>query len=105
MRKHNRFTGGRFHKPTFKCWSCGRMTRDTGQIADGAQDMCRECYDIGGIDNMVNDNGFYRDHAHPEYVAARKECDQLLARIAALGGDVVAVRRHYDYIWGRGAPA
>lgn len=39
----------------FNCGSCGRKTRNTGDNAGCG--LCPECYEIGGLENTVSDNG------------------------------------------------
>jgi len=92
MRKHNRFGMGR---PTFKCVTCHRMTRDTGQ---GVDHLCMECFEISGLDNQVNDSG---KPCPPETLA---ECELYLAKIAKLGGNVERVKNVNEYIWATPSP-
>jgi hypothetical protein len=80
-------------KPTFKCVTCERNTRDTGQ---GVDHLCEDCFEIAGLDNMINDSG------EPVDKATLKECNARLARITKLGGSSERVKAHNTYIW---APA
>jgi hypothetical protein len=53
----------------YKCASCGRQTRSTGRGDNEGAGGCAECYDLGGIENLISDNG---------------ETPELLAEVAAL---------------------
>jgi hypothetical protein len=78
---------------TYKCHVCGRRTRYTG----GEAGNCLECYEIAGLDNMVNDNGY--EPGSKEYADARAECDTLLAKAVKLGGDGERIKSLNEYIW------
>jgi phage/plasmid primase-like uncharacterized protein len=82
-------------RSTYPCMICGRLTRDTDQCGT---DLCQQCYDICGLDNTVNDNGYTGD----ELRDCVKRCDELLAEIAAKGGDVARVKRAATFIWPQG---
>lgn len=70
----NRFKKG---SGVFKCGSCKRSTRDTGgDNTDVGQ--CEECYEIGGIENQISDQG-----STPELLA---EIETLKTRCIAKGG-------------------
>src|SRR5262252_9752809 len=88
-RKFNRFSG-RFGKPVFTCMTCKRRTRETGQ---GVDHLCYECYELAGLDNMVNDDG--REPSPNEIV----ERDALLKLIAKKGGNTEAVKSANNYLW------
>jgi hypothetical protein len=80
----------RGEKPTFKCITCERNTRDTGQ---GVDHLCEDCFEIAGLDNQVNDSG------KPVDKATLKECTARLAKITKLGGNAERVKAHNTYIW------
>lgn len=48
----NRFVKG---SGCFKCNSCGRSTRSTGNGDNENVKLCVECYEIGGIENEIAD--------------------------------------------------
>jgi hypothetical protein len=86
----------RHQTPTFKCMTCERMTRDTGQ---GVDHLCMECFNIAGLDNQVNDSG---EPCTPEILA---ECNHMLKIIEKRGGNIEKVREFNEYIWPVAAPA
>jgi hypothetical protein len=95
MANHKHFKRGQ--NPTFKCVTCERNTRDTGQ---GVDHLCEDCFEIAGLDNQVNDSG------EPVDKATLKECTARLAKIKKLGGNVERVKAHNTYIWATaGKPA
>lgn len=50
-RVNNRFAKG---SGAYKCRSCGRLTRATGQ--DGSQvQLCGDCFDLAGTENSMQD--------------------------------------------------
>ena len=53
MKIRNRFQRG---SGVFTCGACGRATRDTGGD-NTAIGLCAECYEIGGLENSLEDNG------------------------------------------------
>lgn len=53
-RVSNRFTKG---SGAYKCRSCGRLTRDTGNGDNEQLHLCVECFDLAGTENMINDGG------------------------------------------------
>lgn len=57
----NRFNRG---QSTYRCHVCKRLTRFNGSQAIGS-DLCPECWDLGGIENMVSDG-----NREPHEVAA-----------------------------------
>lgn len=71
----NRFIRG---SAVYSCRCCGRKTRQTGRGDNENVQNCAECYDLGGIENEISDNG-----STPELEA---EATALRARIVALGG-------------------
>lgn len=94
MRKSSNFGSRTTRQVTFVCHVCERRTRDTGQ---GVDHLCEDCYEIAGIDNSINDNGF-RPGA-PEFEEYRPELERRLAHIAKLGGNVEMVKRANDFCW------
>jgi hypothetical protein len=79
---------------TFQCQVCERMTRDTGQ---GVDHLCEQCFDIAGLDNMVNDEGY--KPGEPAFASARRECDALLEKAVRLGSNGDAIKQSNTYIW------
>jgi hypothetical protein len=77
----------------FACDVCGRNTRNTGQ----GDQICAECFEIAGLDNMVNDNAY--KPGSEEYAGALKECEALLAKAVKLGGDAEKIKDQNGYIW------
>jgi hypothetical protein len=80
--------------PVFQCQVCERMTRDTGQ---GVDHLCEQCFEIAGLDNMVNDDGL--KPGEPRFASARAECDELLAKAVKLGSNGDMIRKSNTYIW------
>jgi hypothetical protein len=80
---------------TFTCNSCDRLTRDTGQ--GRGISCCLPCYEIAGIDNMVNDENMKPGSS--EYVEAMREAEGFLKIIAKAGGNVEKVKVSFDYLW------
>ena len=79
---------------TFQCQVCERMTRDTGQ---GVDHLCEQCFDIAGLDNMVNDNGY--QPGTPDFDKARSECDALLEKAVRLGSNGDLIKKSNSFIW------
>ena len=73
--KANRFAKG---SGVYKCGCCGRSTRATGRGDNEFVGLCADCYDLGGIENEISDNG-----STPELEA---EVSELRAAIVAKGG-------------------
>lgn len=90
MRNKQHFHRGQ--RPTFKCHLCLRMTRDTGQDVNH---LCEDCYEICGIDNSINDNGYKPGEAGFEQY--RAELNARIAHIAKLGGNVEEVKRQNNF--------
>jgi hypothetical protein len=90
MRRH--FVRG---SSTFNCEICGRLTRLTSQATDH---LCAECEDICGQDNSVNDNNY--QPGTEEFARALSFCNAALSVIQDRGGDVAAVKRAADFIYG-----
>jgi hypothetical protein len=85
MRK-SQFTRG---QSTFLCGVCRRRTRDTG--SNGQCELCPHCYEIAGLDNMLNDERSQR--VAENYI----EAISLLAACVKLGGDEKAIRQSNEY--------
>lgn len=75
MNNASRFAKG---SGSYKCQSCGRLTRSTGRGDNEHSRLCAECYDLGGVENEISDNG-----ETPELL---KEKASLIATIVAKGG-------------------
>ena len=96
-RKANNF--GTFRNThVFKCEVCGRNTRDTGQ---GVDHLCEDCYELTGIDNSINDNGYLP--GSPDFEHYLPSIMRHLAHIAKLGGNVAEVIRCNDFCFPRTA--
>jgi hypothetical protein len=87
MADNRHFKKGR---STFVCITCERTTRDTGQDVDH---LCEDCFEIAGLDNQVNDSG------EPVTVEVLRECNDRLAKIKRLGGNVERVKEANRYVW------
>ena len=97
-RRSNSYFGGRHGRgSTFKCDVCSRLTRDTG---NGVTHLCAECWEIAGLDNMVNDNGY--EVGSKDYAEARAECDMLLAKAVKKGSDGAKIKVMNGFIWPEG---
>jgi hypothetical protein len=55
MQKGNRFAKG---SGCYRCLNCGRKTRATGNCDNENVQMCEECYNIGGIENLIADERY-----------------------------------------------
>ena len=64
---------------TYRCDTCGRLTRYTGAQSGGSK-LCPQCWDLAGIENEISDG-------HSTFEEKRAEIDALLAEIRAKGGD------------------
>lgn len=86
IRKFQRSFGG--GATVYTCRVCKRKTRNTGD--EGSTGNCRQCFDLAGIDNHINDN-LGHDFANPEAVADFQsyavEIEAAIAEILAKGGD------------------
>jgi hypothetical protein len=58
------------------------------------------CYEIAGIDNEINDNGYAADST--EYRDRLDECNTYLRKIQAKGGNVKRVVNQNEYVWQNG---
>lgn len=63
----------------YKCRCCERQTRSTGRGDNELIKLCAECYDLGGEENHLSDNGKLYDS--PANVLA------MIAAVASKGGD------------------
>lgn len=81
------------HGSVYTCQVCGRRTRYNG----GEAGNCLECYEIAGLDNMVNDNGY--KPGSKEHQDALDECNRLLEKAVKLGGNGERIKALNDYIW------
>lgn len=65
MTTRNRFMRG---TGCFTCNRCGRKTRSTGRGDNENVGLCRECYDLCGIENEISDGGRTEADAHADIV-------------------------------------
>lgn len=77
MNTRNRFQRG---SGCYKCRCCGRNTRSTGRGDNEHSRLCEQCYDLGGIENEISDQG-----STPELEA---EAEKLRKEIRAAGGNI-----------------
>jgi hypothetical protein len=91
--KRNRFHN-RGNGVVFNCHVCKRRTRETDT---GGSGLCSHCFEIAGLDNMVNDNGY--KPGTTDYADARTECDRLLADAVKKGGDEARIKGCNGFIW------
>jgi hypothetical protein len=77
MKKSNRFERG---SGVYKCANCGRNTRSTGRGDNEINGTCAECFDLGGLENQMSDDG-----ETPELLA---EAEALRSRIIEKGGNI-----------------
>lgn len=77
MKNANRFAKG---SAVYTCGCCGRQTRSTGRGDNEHARLCADCYDLGGVENEISDNG-----ETPELL---KEQERLKAAIIAKGGKI-----------------
>lgn len=94
MTKHNRFTRNFAGKSTFKCTVCDRNTRDSGQ---GVEHLCFECYEIAGLDNTANDEGYA--HGTPEHKGIMQVVQPLFDKAVKLGSNGRKIMEANDYLW------
>lgn len=66
----NRFRKG---SGAYNCRSCTRPTRATGRGDNENAKLCAECYDLGGIENQISDEG-----STPELEAQAESLRQLI---------------------------
>ncbi len=86
-RRRNRFTRS---EPLFNCNVCERKTRNPDHSGTY---LCVECYDIAGLDNHVNDNGY---ELTPEIIAER---DALFNDAISKGGNADAIKKCNTFLW------
>lgn len=77
----NKFRRG---ETTYKCVSCGRLTRHTGVQSVGME-LCPDCYELAGIYNVYQDGGDWKDY--------RKAIIEHCANIVSKGGTLDADAR------------
>ena len=75
----------------FHCGVCGRACRDAGQSI--SSECCVQCYELAGIDNMVNDSGL------PIDAQALAFAERVLAKIIEKGGDGEKAKAEFGFIW------
>lgn len=63
----------------YKCGSCKRFTRPTGNGDNENLRLCEECFDLGGEENHLSDNGSF--YGGPAEVLA------LISAVSAKGGN------------------
>lgn len=85
--RRDRFARGR---GVFNCCCCGRRTRTVDQSADS--ECCPQCWDLAGLDNLVNDGG-------APLSDVLKERDRLQAEAVKKGGDAAKIRASNPYLW------
>lgn len=88
MRNRSHFR--RFERPTFKCRVCERNTRNPDHCGT---ELCAQCYELAGMDNMVNDNAM---ELTPEIIAER---DQLFNEAVKKGGNGDRIKNCNDFLW------
>jgi hypothetical protein len=76
MRKGNRFE--RF-SGVYECRCCKRNTRSTGRGDNENVKLCAECFDLGGEENSLSDNG--------KFYTGAGEVLRLIEAVASKGGD------------------
>lgn len=76
MRVTNRFAKG---SAVYSCRCCKRLTRSTGRGDNEHVLLCADCFDLGGEENHLSDNGTFYDS--PQNVLA------MIANVEAMGGD------------------
>ena len=89
MRNRSHFQ--RFGRGVFKCGCCGRPCRVVDQSNDT---ICQQCWDLAGLDNMVNDDGGGLDKVIGER-------DALLALAVRRGGDAEWIKKSNRFLWPR----
>lgn len=73
----------------FKCCTCNRSTRQTGETGDS--ECCSQCYDLAGWENHISDNGL-EDVSERDRACIREAWN---AAIKA-GGCAESMRRQFD---------
>jgi hypothetical protein len=77
-------------RSTFICGICGRRTRIAGQPIDA--ECCLECWELAGLDNMVNDGCAPLDEVIDER-------DALLLRAMRKGSDGKRIRKSFTFLF------
>ncbi len=57
-KKTNNRNGFKRGSGCYKCLNCGRKTRATGNNDNEHVKMCEQCYEIGGIENLIVDGNY-----------------------------------------------
>lgn len=76
------------------CYICGRRTRHTGVQAIGS-DLCPECWDLSGLENMVLDG-------EPLDSKLCNERNHLLAQVTRKKGDKEKVKKQFNSLFPNG---
>jgi len=76
----NGFTKG---SGCYTCLNCGRKTRATGNNDNEHVKMCEQCYEIGGIENLIIDGNYNGDEHLKEL---ENHIEELKVIIKAKGG-------------------
>jgi hypothetical protein len=79
MKRTKRNTFTRIGGSTYKCDTCGRLTRNTGVQGLGCK-LCPQCFDLAGIENEISDG-------YCTLAERRALIDSLLSAIRAKGGN------------------
>ena len=88
MRRSNSNFGRR---GVFNCAVCERSTRETVQSESR---LCPECWELAGLDNVVNDNGL--KYLDANMIAQR---DALLAKAVKRGSNGDKIKESNSYLW------
>lgn len=75
-RPANRFARG---SAVYACRCCDRNTRSTGRGDNELVRLCAECYDLGGEENHLNDNG--------KFYSSKEEILAMIETVVAKGGN------------------
>ena len=81
MQKRNRFIKGA--GGVYKCRCCGRGTRSTGNGDNEHVKLCEQCYEMGGIENSIEDGNYEDETGKAKLI---EEIKALAAVITARGG-------------------
>jgi hypothetical protein len=77
----------------FNCSICERRTRLVDQGGDS--ELCPECWELAGLDNMVNDDG----PAAGTLAKVAAERDSLLAAAVKKGGNAEKIKASCSFLW------
>ena len=81
--RNSRFERG---SGVYNCSICGRCTRHTGVQSTGS-DLCPQCYELAGLQNMVWDGDALESVAHDR--------DAFLSEAIKRGGSELKIRREF----------